>query len=139
MDKQGLTRWITRLRKALRREFEERAAPLEVTAAQFHVLRCLWQSDGLLTSALAREAASDGGTMTGVLDRLENKGWIRRERSPEDRRAVQIWLTPAGRALEEPLLEILTEINHLALQGLSAREQVRLMAVLEKIGHNLDA
>jgi len=139
MDKQGLTRWIVRLSKALRRAFEERAVALDVTVPQFQVLRCLWRGDGLQTSALAREAGSDYGTMTGVLDRLESKGWIRRERSSEDRRAVQIWLTPAGRALEEPLMEILNDLNQLALDGLAPEEQTQLIAALEKVGRNLDA
>ena len=91
--------WIGRIRKALRHEFEVKAAPLDITAAQLQVLRRLWAGDGIPTSQLTSDAGSDGGTVTGVLDRLESKGLIRRERSDEDRRAVQIWLTPAGRDL----------------------------------------
>jgi DNA-binding MarR family transcriptional regulator len=130
---------IARIRKALRREFETRAAALEITASQFQVLRSLWESDGVTTSCLTQDASSDGGTVTGILDRLENKGLIRRERSTQDRRAVQIWLTDEGRALEEPLMEIINEINGLALDGLSERQQTQLLKALDKVRENINA
>ena len=130
---------IARIRKALRREFEVRAAPLEITASQLQVLRCLWAGDGLTTSALTCDAASDGGTVTGVLDRLERKELIRRERSTADRRVVQIWLTEAGRALQTPLIKIIEEINSQALTGLDDEQQKQLIEALDKVAHNLEA
>ena len=130
---------IARIRKALRREFEMRAAALEITASQFQVLRSLWENDGVTTSALTQDASSDGGTVTGILDRLENRDLIRRERSTRDRRAVQIWLTDEGRALEEPLMEIINEINGLALDGLSERQQAQLVKALDKVRENINA
>src|SRR5438045_825672 len=119
--------WIGRIRKALRGEFEARAAELEITASQFQVLHRLWEGDGILTSALTRDICSDGGTITGLLDRLEAKGLIRRERSVEDRRAVQVFLTPAGRALQTPLMQILTALNEQALGGIQAEDRSRLL------------
>ena len=92
----GFVFWVSRIRKALRCEFEARAEALDITAAQFQVLRRLWQGDGIVTSTLTRDICSDGGTITGLLDRLEAKGLIRRERSAEDRRAVRVFLTQRG-------------------------------------------
>src|SRR5947208_14154548 len=111
MDELRLTFWIARLRKSLTREFEARARKCEITVPQFYVLRCLWARDGLLTTALAAESGSDGATLTGVLDRLEGRGLLRRERCTDDRRAVRIFLTPAGRALERPLLHVVADVN----------------------------
>src|SRR3954470_363455 len=99
---------LGRIRKAARREFETRAARLDITAAQFLVLRRLWEGDGIPTSSITRDVCSDGGTITGLLDRLETKGLIRRERCREDRRTVRVYLTEAGRGLEAPLMEILS-------------------------------
>lgn len=76
--------------------------------------------------------------MTGVLDRLESKGLIRRERSKTDRRAVEIWLTPQGHELEAPLLKIVTDINQRALKGLTQKQQQELLNSLEKVRENLD-
>jgi DNA-binding MarR family transcriptional regulator len=130
---------IGRIRKAVRREFEARAEPLGITAAQGQALRRLWEGDGILTSVLAGEVSCDGGTLTGVLDRLEAKGLIRRERCAADRRAVRIYLTPSGRALEPPLMEILKTINDQALEGLDVEERAQLIRLLARIGGNLGA
>jgi DNA-binding MarR family transcriptional regulator len=130
---------IARVRKAMRCEFEARAAGLDITATQFQVLRRLWEGDGILTSTLTRDIASDGGTITGLLDRLEAKGLIRRERGTEDRRAVRVYLTPAGGKLERPLMEIVSAINERALEGFTPEERSRLIGELERIGENLGA
>lgn len=133
----GFISWVSRIRKGLRCEFEARAEGLEITCSQLQVLRRLWQGDGIVTSALTRDICSDGGTITGVLDRLEAKELIRRERSAVDRRAVQVFLTPAGRKLERPLTEILHAINELALEGFSLEERAQLFAALRRVGENL--
>lgn len=130
---------VGRIRRALRREFEARAAELGITVAQYVVLKTLWQEDGMLTSLLAKAADCDGSTMTGLLDRLEAKGLLRRERCPEDRRAVRVFITPAGRELEAPLMEILTAMNQQALEGLTADDRGCLARCLARIGANLGA
>jgi DNA-binding MarR family transcriptional regulator len=130
---------IGRVRKALRREFETRAEPMQITVSQLHVLRHLWKADGVSTSALTQDAGSDGGTVTGILDRLESRQLIRRERSTKDRRTVLIWLTPQGRALQEPLMKIMMAINEQALAGLSVEEKRQLKLALDKVVSNLDA
>jgi len=139
MDEPSFTFWIGRIRKAIRREFDARAAGLEITAAQFLVLRRLWEGDGILASTLARDVCSDGSTITGLLDRLEVKSLIRRERSRQDRRAVQVFLEPAGRELKTPLMEIIHALNEQALEGFGAEERERLARMLERIGENLGA
>ena len=62
---------------------------------------------------------------------------IRRERSAADRRAVRVFLTPAGRALEQPLTRILSAINELALEGFSPDERTQLVDALRRVGENL--
>ena len=129
--------WIARIRKAMRCEFEARAAHLEITAAQCQVLRRLWEGDGIPTSVIGKEAGSDSGTITGLLDRLEMKGLIRRERCHADRRAVNVYLTDAGRALEQPLMQIISTVNEHALEGIDVRERAELLRMLARVGENL--
>jgi DNA-binding MarR family transcriptional regulator len=131
--------WIGRIRKALVREFEARAREHDITVPQFMVLRRLWDGDGMPTSTLAGEVGSDGATLTGVLDRLETRGLIRRERCQEDRRAVRIYLTPAGWELEEPLLDLVARVNSQALEVLSEQEREELVRLLDRIGGSLGA
>ena len=137
MNEVSFISWVSRIRKALRCEFEARAEALDITASQFQVLRRLWEGDGILTSTLTRDICSDGGTITGLLDRLEAKALIRRARSAEDRRAVRVFLTQAGRELERPLSEILSAINEQALEGFSPDDRRQLVAALQRVGENL--
>src|SRR5713226_782008 len=137
MNESNFIFWVSRIRKAVRCEFEARAERLDITASQLQVLYRLWQGDGILTSTLTRDICSDGGTVTGLLDRLEAKALIRRERSAEDRRAVRVFLTPAGRELEPPLMGILSAINELALEGFSSDERLQLVEALRRVGGNL--
>ena len=128
---------IGRIRKGMRREFEERAAAWDVTATQYQVLRRLWTGDEVGTLVLARDTGLDAGTITGVLDRLESKGLIQRIRSEEDRRAVRILLTESGRALEAPLRQIILDLNEKALKGLSTQQVDLLMSTLAVVQDNL--
>ena len=112
---------------------------LDPTSIDLPTLRRLWQGDGILISVLMREVASDGGTITGLLDRLEGKGLVRREHDRADRRARRVFLTPAGQALKEPLLGILSALEEEALAGFSPEERAALTRALERVGENLGA
>ncbi|MBV9867003.1 MAG: MarR family transcriptional regulator [Abitibacteriaceae bacterium] len=139
MKEKGFGFCIGRIRRAYRREIEARASVMDLTAAQHQVLRRLWRGDRILASVLAKDILSDSATLTGLLDRLENKGLIRRERSSEDRRAIEIVLTPEGRALEEPGMKVIREINELALADFSEAERDKLLSDLESIAEKLEA
>ena len=129
---------IGTIRRLLRRNLEVAAAAHDITATQFQVLRRLWRGDGLSAQWLAKEADLDAATMTGVLDRLEDKGLLRRERDPADRRAVRVLLTPQGGNLEVPLRAKVQEINDAALKGLSGEERDQLFHFLDRIQANLE-
>lgn len=129
---------IGNIKRAMRRSFESIAAEHDITATQFQVLRRLWDGDGMNAQTLAREAHLDAATMTGVLDRLEAKGLLRREKDAIDRRAVRIVLTPAGRDLEAPLLQVRLKNNEIALAGLSPNERKQLLGLLERVERNLE-
>jgi DNA-binding MarR family transcriptional regulator len=139
LEEQGFLFSLGRMGKALKREFEARVEPLDLTAPQIHALHRLWKGDGVLTTELARDICMDGGTITGLLDRLEAKAFIRRERSTEDRRAVRIFLTDTGRSLEEPVRVVGEAVNRLAMEGFTPEEQAQLLRALERVAVNLGA
>jgi DNA-binding MarR family transcriptional regulator len=139
MDDMSFTQHLRRVRRALRASFERRAAALDITVPQFQVLHCLWEKDGAPTSVIAREVCSSGSTMTGILDRLEAKGLIARRPSADDRRATHIHLTEAGRALEAPIMELVSGINQRALAGFSPTARKQFLRGLEKVGENLES
>jgi len=72
---------------------------LGLTPAQFDVIATLGNTQGMPLSQLAQKTLITKGTLTGIIDRLEEKGLVRREVPVGDRRSFLAVLTPAGEAL----------------------------------------
>jgi len=83
----------------------------------------LWQEDGLPTSSIGDKLQQVGGTLTGVLDRMEERGLVRRERDTRDRRIWRIWLTDAGTELQEVLPPLVAKIRDRAVERISQADQ----------------
>lgn len=115
----------------LHRFFEERG----ITGAQFGVLRCVADAgpDGLMLSDLSRRLLVTCGNITGVVDRLEQAGHIRRERQADDRRVILARLTPAGRAFYEEAMPAYQELLRISLAALSPEEQEVISELCEKL------
>jgi len=139
MPQEFFGRKIGNVRRAIRQQLESRIGIFDLTVAQFQVLRRLYDHNNLGTLQLAKETGLDTGTITGVVDRLEQKGLVRRERNTQDRRAVQVLLTPAGEELQEPLYGILQEVNEKALSGLAPEVRDEMMRLLDLVVANLNA
>ena len=129
---QSLGYRIKLLSMLLARTFQERLEPYGLTPFHWVVLCCLWQEDGLATSTIGERLQQVGGTLTGVLDRMEERGLVRRERDSRDRRIWRIWLTDAGKELEEVLPPIATEIREQAMAGMSQAEQELFSTLIDK-------
>lgn len=129
---QSLGYRIKLLSMLLARTFQERLEPYGLTPFHWVVLCCLWQEDGLATSTIGERLQQVGGTLTGVLDRMEERGLVRRERDSRDRRIWRIWLTDAGKELEEVLPPIATEIRAQAMAGMSQAEQELFSTLIDK-------
>lgn len=84
---------------ALVRAYRPLLEPLGLTYPQYLVMLSLWQQDGVGVGGLRAHTRLDGGTLTPLLKRLEEKGLVRREHSTEDERRRVITLTDAGRRL----------------------------------------
>lgn len=119
------------------RQLQERLDPFGLTPFHWVVLCCLWEEDGLATSMIGERLQQVGGTLTGVLDRMEERGLIRRERDSRDRRIYRIWLTPAGKELEAVLPPIAREIREQAMIGISIRQQEQLRQLIDQAIANL--
>ena len=113
-----------------------RVAPFGITAAQGMVLNFLGREDELTSRELSRRTSLDSATITGILDRLEAAGFIERRPHPEDRRAILICLTSAGRKIAGELYDTMVRANEEFLAGLSAREQLALRTLLGKVRQN---
>lgn len=128
---------IKLLSQLLTRRFTEKLEPFGLTPFHWLVLCCLWQEDGLPTSSISEKLQQVGGTLTGVLDRMEERNLIRRERDAQDRRIWRIWLTDAGKELENMLPPLAVELREEILRGLSVSERECFSQLLNKAIANL--
>lgn len=123
----------TTFNRALREELLRHG----ITFSQFQHLRHLWEANGVTQVALSRRIGIATASSTAVLDSLEKLRLIRRVRDGRDRRKINVFLTLAGAALEQPLMACAIAVNADARYGLSAAEVAALFAVVEKIVVNL--
>lgn len=80
--------------------------PLGLTHPQYLVMLALWGRDARRVGDLAAALELDPGTLSPLLKRLESAGYVRREKDPQDERALAVVLTDRGRALREDALAI---------------------------------
>lgn len=91
----------------------------------------LWEHKKLNVKELGEKLYLDSGTLTPVLKSLEAKGFLRRYRSDEDERVLNVELTDAGWALRDAALEIPAKVG--SCVKLNAEETVRLYELLYKV------
>lgn len=111
----------------------------DVSFGQFIHLERLWEMDGLTQKDLSRRVGVEMASSTTILAELESRGLVRRERSPQDRRAINVVLTPEGAALKPRLLEAAARVNAQARANLSPEQVTQVMAVLDTITADLTA
>jgi DNA-binding MarR family transcriptional regulator len=109
-------------------------AELGLTASEVNVLANLADGRGRTVSELGAAAGVRPTTLTGVLDRLEQKGHIRRAPRPGDRRAVEISLTAAGVESASRVRRAFAELEERALEGIAAGSVKQARRVLTALG-----
>lgn len=97
-------------------------APLDITWAQWATLLKLASGKARTAAELCRNSACDTGSMTRMVDRLEQKGLVRRERSSEDRRIVFLHLTERGEQIVPELKPIAVRVLNRFLKGFTREE-----------------
>lgn len=124
---------INQARNAVLAAMERELAPLEVTAAQFIVVLGIAHKRAGTPSEMAKLLGSDSGATTRLLDRIESKGIIRRVRSAEDRRAVNVELTEKGQELHPQIMAAVAKVHEQLLGRFSDTELGQFRSFLRKI------
>lgn len=113
--------------------FIDEAGDIDITPMQYSVLAVLRATPGVDQITLAHRAALDRSTIGGLAERLEDKGWIRRVTSEEDRRQKLLWVTDEGLAILDRMAPIVQRTQERILAPLTPREADRFMALLGKV------
>ena len=110
---------------------------LGLTYPQYLVMLVLWERGDLPVKKLGEHLRLDSGTLSPLVKRLEGAGLVRRERSAQDERSVQVRLTEEGVALRERALEVPRRI--MAATGFELAEIGELRERLDRLTGALDA
>jgi DNA-binding MarR family transcriptional regulator len=128
----GLQLVADRLMEPWERHLKEEA---DLTTVQYNLLRILRGADeqGLTAGEIGERLIARSPDVTRLIDRLEKRGLVRRRRDPEDRRAVRIAITQAGRDKLAPLDEIARAALKQLFDGLSRAQLNALRDTLDQV------
>ena len=129
----GLGKRLRLAHMAFSRGLRMELAKENVSFGQFVHLERLWEQDGITQKELSARVGVETASSTAILAELEALGFVKRERNAEDRRAVNVFLTPAGRALKPALLACAGRVNARARQALPEELIEPLMKALDTI------
>lgn len=135
----GIGKLLRRSHLAFSKLLRDRLKDHDVSFSEFVHLERLWYDDGLNQTELSRRVGIETASSTTVLDALEKRGYIRRERDARDRRNVRVFLEPAGAEIEAKLLECAAGINAIAREGLSKADIAEFFRIMAIIAGNLEA
>ena len=105
----------------------------EINPAQGRIMFVLWRNDGIPITELGRQTSLGRSTLTSMLDRLEQSGYVRRVPSPEDRRVTLIERTEKDRAFQQRYIQVSQSMAKLFYDGFSEAEIDLFEGFLERI------
>ncbi|HEV7607352.1 MAG TPA: MarR family transcriptional regulator [Steroidobacteraceae bacterium] len=128
-----ICRQLKHVVNSLWRRVDLHMQPLDLTGMQWEPVLMLWLKRADTVAGLARVSQMGVASMTRMLDRLEEKDLLRRERSELDRRVVNLHLTPKGRKAASKIWPIVVEGMHVHLNGFKKEELVQLDNLLGRM------
>ena len=123
--------YIRRLQQIAVGVFMEETQAFGVTPVQFAALNALVATPGIDQRTLAASIGFDTSTIGGVVDRLEARGWVKRQVSPEDRRARVLQLTPDGKQLLHEVFASVLSTQQRILAPLPEAERKEFLRMLK--------
>jgi len=128
---------LAELQRLVRAYADKQAARYGITRAQWAVLAKVERHEGLKQSELAEQMEMQPITLTRLIDRLCDNGWIERRSDDADRRVNRLYLRKAARPLLGKLSGLRSEITATALEGINPSDAQRFLAQLETIKENV--
>ena len=125
------------VQRLMRAYADKEAARYGITRAQWAVLAKVERSEGMKQTELAEQLEMQPITLTRLIDKLCDNGWIERRGDNSDRRVNRLYLKKAARPLLGKLAGLKAEITAAALEGISPADAERLVTQLESIKENV--
>ncbi len=114
-------------------DFNKRLKPYGLTNMQHLVLEALWYREGQTASELSKLLILDKATLSGVLERMEETGWIVKQPDPEDKRTQRLFPSSKANNLKDQLIQERQKANQEILSNFSPQEQILLKRFLRDL------
>ena len=114
-------------------EFKKLLEPYGLTTLQFLTLALLSTEQDVSAADICDRLLIDKSTLSGVLDRLDEKGLIVKRPDQNDRRALSISMSPSGSRVADQLSQIPETINEIAMKSMALEERLLLKRLLKDI------
>jgi DNA-binding MarR family transcriptional regulator len=124
---------VKRTQRLMHDRIEAVFASQGITFQQWVVLMHLRDGLATTTAGLCQELRHDSGAMTRLIDQLDERGFIGRQRQEADRRIVDLELTAAGRKMVESLIPLAVDTLNGALAGFTKADVAQMQGLLRKI------
>ncbi len=132
-------RLLNMVHKRTLKKFRHKLEPYEFTRGEFpFLLHLLREGDGVTQKDICERIPISKGTTSKMINNLVDKGYLRKERDQEDRRATRIYLTEKKEELEGLIQDIDREAEETLLRGFDEGEKKELHGYLERILKNLE-
>src|SRR5690242_10077173 len=125
------------VQRLVRAYADKEAARYGITRAQWAVLAKVERTEGMKQTELAEQMEMQPITLTRLIDKLCDNGWIERRGDENDRRVNRLYLKKAARPLLAKLAGLRSELTTTALEGISPNDAERLVSQLESIKENV--
>jgi len=125
------------LQRLIRAYADREAGRFGITRAQWAVLAKVERSEGMKQTELAELLEMQPITLTRLIDKLCDAGWIERRSDAADRRVNRLYLRKAGRTLLGKMSGLKSELTATALEGINPADAHRLLTQLEQIKENV--
>ncbi|WP_394233872.1 MarR family winged helix-turn-helix transcriptional regulator [Niallia oryzisoli] len=112
---------------------QERLSEFTLTPEQAVALTYLFKKDGINQLQLGEMIQKDRTTISGIVNKLENLGYVRKGINPSDKRSSLIYVTEKAFAIKDAMLEQAVEVNGFLSKDLTDQEKEFLVATLKKL------
>jgi DNA-binding MarR family transcriptional regulator len=113
--------------------FKSQLQPYGMTPMQALVLNALYQEEGLSAGELGKRLVLDSATLSGVLDRMAEAGWISKNSDKADRRVLNIQLTEKSNQFRDEFLRETEKLNQKILSSFNTEERLLLIRMLKDL------
>lgn len=133
----SVSRLVTEVARLFSRDFSVRVRDYDLTHTQWQALAVLSRQEGIKQAELANLLQVQPISLGRLIDRMEAAGWVERRAAPNDRRAIQLYLTPRAGPVLDRMTDPASLTLEVALSDFDTDEREQLLRMLQRVKANL--